>query len=163
MVNFNELADASKVWIYQADRRLTETEQEMILKKLNAFTTSWTAHNEKVKGYGEIRYDHFIILIADETEVGVSGCSIDSSVHFIQALGQELDVNFFDRFCIAYQIDDEVQVAGKDTFQRMIHDGKISDSTIVFNNLIQTKADLQSKWQLPLASSWHASFFSVPS
>jgi signal transduction histidine kinase len=38
------------------------------------------------------------VLIADENEVSVSGCSIDSSVKFIQHLQSEYQLNFFDRF-----------------------------------------------------------------
>lgn len=45
-------------------------------------------------GDGFVMYNRFVVLMADESEVGVSGCSMDASVHFIKGLAAEFNTNF---------------------------------------------------------------------
>ena len=35
----------------------------------------------------------------------------------------------------------------------------ISKKTIVFNNLVQTKIEYLTNWEIPASDSWHARFF----
>jgi hypothetical protein len=47
-------------------------------------------------------------------------------------------------------------------FQTLINDGKVDDQTLVFNNLVSTKNELDSNWQIPLHKSWHKRLLSTP-
>jgi hypothetical protein len=76
--DFNEDA---RVWIYQADRRFNDIEISDIEHQLSDFVSTWKSHGVPVKGYAGIFFSQFIVLMADEAATGVSGCSIDSSVH----------------------------------------------------------------------------------
>jgi hypothetical protein len=82
-----DFSDNSRVWIYQSDRPFNNSETFGIGKALNDFVANWKSHGVPVKGYANIFFDQFIILMADEEATGVSGCSIDSSVHVIQEIG----------------------------------------------------------------------------
>ncbi len=84
LVPFKELPESSRVWIYQANRSLSEQELQEINTKLEDFITQWTAHGANLKASFEIRYKRFIILALDQELNAASGCSIDASVHFIQ-------------------------------------------------------------------------------
>ena len=84
--------DNSRVWIYQASRLFTLSEALHIENMLNELVASWTAHGAPVKGYANLLFGQFIILLADETATGVSGCSIDSSVRVIQQLEKQFGV-----------------------------------------------------------------------
>jgi hypothetical protein len=71
-------SESSRVWIYQADRQLSDTETLEIQKSLNNFVNTWTAHNNQLSAAAEVRYNRFLILIVDEEQAGASGCSIDN-------------------------------------------------------------------------------------
>jgi len=164
----NNLSPQSRAWIYQSSRRFTDAEAIIITDKIKGFVNQWTAHKEEVTGEGLLFYNRFIVLLADESQVGVSGCSVDSSVHFIRNIGQDFRTNFFDRWLIAYKLNDEVHTTPRAEFEKLVTSGKVTDETIVFNNLVQTKAELEAKWQVPFKDSWlknlsaaHTSFNSI--
>ena len=149
----------SKIWIYQSDRQFTEKETEQIQHKLDAFTTHWAAHGHQLKAKAEIPYRHFIVLIVDQDVASATGCSIDSSVRTIKEIESEYGVDLFNRFNMAYKVDDQVHVASKEDFETLITIKKITSETIVFNNLVQTLDEYQQKWEVPLAESWHNLIF----
>jgi len=149
----------SRVWIYQSDRRFTPAEEVNILNKLAAFTNQWKAHGNELLAKAEIRYGFFIILTVDESQAGVTGCSIDSSVRLIKEIENEYHVDLFNRFNIAYRRDDEVKVQGKEDFETLVNIKQVTPETIVFNNMVQTLADLETKWEVPFKNSWHSTVF----
>ncbi|OCX51995.1 ABC transporter ATPase [Mucilaginibacter sp. PPCGB 2223] len=155
-MNFSE---NSKVWIYQSTRELTEAEVARISHVLADFTTGWTAHNNQLKAGFEIRYNRFLVLIVDETQAGASGCSIDKSVNLMKALEQEFNITLFDRFNIAYRDGEEIKSVGRFEFEELIKQGKVDAETIVYNNLVPTLADLDTKWEVPFKNSWHRQVF----
>lgn len=150
----NQLSATSKVWVYQSSRKFTDAETLLINEKIKGFVNQWTAHKLEVTGYGALLYNRFVVLMADETEVGVSGCSVDSSVNFVRSLGSEFSVNFFDRWLIAYKKGGEVLSCPRAEFEQLVLSGEVHDETTVFNNLVQTKADFETKWQIPYKQSW---------
>ncbi len=154
-----EFSPASKIWIYQSNRELTETETVKAKQLLNQFTNSWTAHNQQLKAAAQILYSRFIILLVDETQAGASGCSIDKSVHFIKALEDEFGIDLFDRFNTAYIENDQILTANREEFETLLKQGKVNQETVVFNNLVANFQDFQTKWQVPLKNSWHARVF----
>ena len=126
------------------------------LPLLNEFVNQWTAHKLEVTGFGTLLHNRFVMLAADETHVGVSGCSVDSSVRFIRELGQLFNVNFFDRWLVAYTKGGEVVSCTRDEFEKLLQSGGVDENTIVYNTLAQTKAELDAKWELPYKDSWLA-------
>lgn len=154
-----QFSENSRVWIYQADRKLNDTETLQLQQQLNSFTQSWTAHNNALKAGAEIRYNRFIVLMVDESQAGASGCSIDKSVNFMKQVEQHYNINLFDRFNLAYRDGEEVLSAPRAQFEALIKEGTINQDTIVFNNLIQTLAELETKWEVPFKNSWHPQLF----
>jgi len=112
-----------------------------------------------LKARAEVRYNRFLILIVDEGQAGASGCSIDKSVHFMQHLEQEFNINLFDRFNLAYREGDSILSAPRHEFEELIKQRGINQQTIVFNNLVQNLAELESKWEVPFKDSWHQQLF----
>ncbi len=150
----NLLPSNSRVWVYQSVRKLPPDHVESALIRLKQFVSGWTSHREGVVGDGTLLYDRFIILMADENQVGISGCSVDSSVRFLKELEKELETNFFDRWNIAYKKDREVLSCNIAEFGELVKKGEIHDETIVFNNLVQSKKEFEEKWQVPYKNSW---------
>ncbi|WP_316844266.1 ABC transporter ATPase [Pedobacter psychrodurus] len=149
----------SRVWVYQSDRKFTSTEENEILNKLSSFTNQWKAHGNELLAKAEIRYGFFIILTVDESQAGVTGCSIDSSVRLIKEIEQEYHIDLFNRFNMAYKVNDEVVVNSKEDFETLVNIKQVTPQTIVFNNMVQNLAELESKWEVPFQNSWHSTVF----
>lgn len=146
---------ASRVWIYTCNRTLTDAEANAVQQALDAFTRQWTAHNQALQAIAEVFQNQFVILMVDETQAGASGCSIDKSVHFLEQLGMELGVDFFERMRFAWIENDEMHLADRAAFAEHVENGRISDETPVVNTLVQTKKDLAEKWLVPFGKGWH--------
>ena len=146
----------SRVWIYQSSRIFTINEALEIEEMLKEFTLQWKSHGMPVKGTAHLFFGQFIVLIADETATGVSGCSTDSSVRLIKDIEQGFGVNMFDRMTLAFVVKDEVQLLPLSQLQYALDNQFISGDTLYFNNLVQTKEELESKWIVPVKDSWLA-------
>ena len=146
----------SKIWIYQASRVFTISEALEIEERLKEFTTQWKSHGVTVKGAGYLFFGQFIILMADERATGVSGCSTDSSVRMIRDIEQSFAVNMFDRTTLAFIVKDKVQLLPLSQLQYAYNNQFISSDTLYFNNLVQTKDELEKNWIIPIKDSWLA-------
>ena len=154
-----QFSENSRVWVYQSDKKLSDSEAQEVQIQLDNFAKSWTAHNNQLKAKGEVRYNRFLILIVDEGQAGASGCSIDKSVHFIKHLEQQYNINLLDRFNLAYREGNEVLSAPRHDFEEMLKQGNINTNTIVFNNMVQNLNELQTKWEVPFKDSLHIQLF----
>jgi hypothetical protein len=149
----------SRVWIYQSSRLFSLNEAFEIEEMLNDFTGKWLSHGTPVKGAGYLFFGQFIILMADEKATGVSGCSTDSSVRLIKDIEQKYKVNMFDRTTLAFVIKDKsdsyrIQLLPLSQLQYGVDNNFISADTLYFNNLVQTKVELETKWMIPVKESW---------
>ncbi len=146
----------SRVWVYQSNRLFSMSEALEIEELLKQFAAAWKSHGATVKGAAYLFFGQFIILMADETATGVSGCSTDSSVRLIKDIEQRYKVNMFDRTTLAFVVKNKIQLLPLSQLQYAIDNGFIDGNTIYFNNLVQTKEELESKWIIPVKDSWLA-------
>ena len=158
MTPYNQMPDTARVWIYQAQKPLSNTTIESLKPELEQFITLWTSHNQALKAWGDILHNQFIVLMVDESQAGASGCSIDKSVAFIKNVEQATGTNLFDRLTFTYLEGEEVKTAHKDDFEQLYQKGEINDQTLVFNNLVKNKAELDQSWKIALSDSWHKNF-----
>ena len=151
--NFNK---ESKIWIYQADRIFTMPEIFKIEPHLENFADNWTSHGARVKGFATVLYGQFIIIMADETATTVGGCSTDSSVHVIKEIEQMTGVKLFNRELLAFWVKDKVQTIPMAQLSYALENGLLQNDTLYFNNLVNTKADMEANWLQPISASWLA-------
>ncbi|MFT3934671.1 MAG: hypothetical protein QM726_13695 [Chitinophagaceae bacterium] len=156
----NDFAADSRVWIYQCNRLFSMGEALQIEEMLEKFTAAWNSHGAPVKGYANLFFGRFIVLMADETATGVSGCSTDSSVRLIKEIETQFSVAMFDRQLLAFIIKDNIQLLPMPQVQYAINNNFIQPDTIYFNNLVQTKEELENNWMIPVKDSWLAKRFS---
>jgi len=149
--------DSSRVWIYQSSRLFTIPEAFHIEDILKDFVAKWQSHGTPVKGYAGLLFGQFIIIIADETATGVSGCSTDSSVRIIKQIEEQFGVNMFDRQMLAFYIKEKVQLLPLAQLNYALENNYITTDTLYFNNLVSTKKELLEKWMIPVKESWLAS------
>ena len=157
-VPFETLPDTSRVWIYQANRPFSEQEQQEISSRLQQFIEQWTAHGADLKASYELRYNRFIILAIDQDTNAATGCSIDASVNFIQQLEIDFDVTLLDRMNVSYKQGEFIAYKSLTDFRKMAKQKAVSPKTIVFNNLVNNKAEYLSEWEVPASESWHKRF-----
>ena len=158
----NEIPADSRVWIYQANRKFTSEEENKISTLAKEFVSGWTAHNKDLKASFEIRFGIFLILMVDNKHADASGCSIDKAFHFIQKIEKDFSVSLLDRNIFAIRYGEEIKLISKKDFEKQI-EKEFSVDTIVFNNLIQTKGELSTSWQIPIRDSWHGALHSIRS
>lgn len=159
LVPFENLAENSKIWIYQSDRTLNEVEQKVIIENTESFLIEWTAHGNALQAGIQIFHDQFIIIGVNEDVNEASGCSIDKSVNHIRELGKALNIDMLQRSKIAIKNKDTIHMIDFPEIKKAIAGGLISKETEVFNNAITTKMDMKSSWVQPAAESWVKRYF----
>ncbi|MET6991030.1 ABC transporter ATPase [Sediminicola arcticus] len=158
LVEFNSLSETSRVWIYQASRSFNAEELEEVKAGLEVFIKEWTAHGSELKAGYEIRYNRFIVIALDQTNASASGCSIDASVRFIQALEKKYDIDLLDKMNVSYKQGEFVAYKTLIDFKKMAKNKSVSKNTIVFNNLVTNKLEYENHWEVPAEESWHGRF-----
>lgn len=154
-----ELSPDSRLWIYLAERPLTDAEAGVAQNALNDFARGWTAHNQALLARAEVFQNQFVLLAVDESRAGAGGCSIDKSVHFLENLGNQLGVDFLEKMRFAWLDGERWHVASRAEFADLLAAGTLNADTPVANTLAATKKDLSEKWQLPFGQSWHRRLF----
>ena len=61
-IPFDSLPDHARLWIYQANRPVTNSEKNIISDALLAFTQQWLVHGEPMMASYAIYHDQFLIL-----------------------------------------------------------------------------------------------------
>ncbi len=149
--DFNE---NSRVWIYQSSRMFFISEALEMEELLQEFVQSWNSHGIPVKGYANLFFGRFIILMADETATGVSGCSTDSSVRLIKAIEERYKVEMFNRQSLAFVVKDKIEQVPLSQVSYAFENKFIDGSTLYFNNTVLTKKQLIQNWITPISNSW---------
>jgi hypothetical protein len=155
MFSYQDLPETSRIWIYQCNRELSADEVKEINEKSKRFILDWSAHGAKLAAAVEIFYNLFIVVMVDEEKAEASGCSIDKSFQFIKELSDEFNLALLDRMNIAYRDNEKISICRIDEFEGLLHRREVDADTIVFNNLVDTKKDFDSKWEVLLKDSWH--------
>ncbi len=158
LTEFNKLPGTSKIWIYQSNRKFYKEEIPEIIQKIRDFLASWNDNGTELIASYKFEYDRFIILAVDETLRQLTVDAIDSSVGFILNLQQDYKVELLDKLNVSFKQGEYVQYKDLKEFQKLIKKKAVSDKTIVFNNLINTKEELESYWEIPITESWHNRF-----
>lgn len=151
-----DFSPSSRVWIYQSNRPFNEGETLEINEQLHQFASQWQSHGTPVKGWGALLFNQVIVLMADETASGVSGCSTDSSVRIIKSLEHQYGVNLFDRLLLAFLVKDKLELLPLAQVGYALEKGVITEDTLYFNNTVLTRQELETRWLLPLKDSWLA-------
>ncbi|REH50531.1 hypothetical protein C7448_104143 [Tenacibaculum gallaicum] len=155
---YKKLPQNARIWVYQSDREFTQEEIEFISAKALLFIDNWTRHGDDLKGSFTIKYNQFLVLAVDENFNDVSGCSIDASVRFVQELEKELELDLMNKMNVSFKDGDNINIVKLPEFQNFAKEQKITAETVVFNNMVNTKEDFETKWEVPANQSWHARF-----
>lgn len=153
-IPFEQMPPNARLWVYAANRKLNSTEQELITAKGVDFVMGWTAHQQQLKAAFTILHDIFLVIAVDENHNEVSGCGIDKSVHFMQEIDREYNINLFNRIQIELLVNDDVMLTNKQKLAVMLQEGAVNEQTIMFNKTVTNKDSFDTHFQLTLSQSW---------
>lgn len=158
-IDFNKMPAHSRVWIYQAGRSFTSAEKELVSNRLKAFCDRWNTHGNGMPSSFEILNDQVLVLAVDESGLGASGCSIDSSVKALRELENTIGINLTDQGKVSYKsATGELKVAPALGIKSKVIEGEIEVDTLVINPLIQRKGELEDVW-ISAGKSWINKYF----
>ena len=144
----------SRVWIYQSSRKFSSAESKDIEILMKEFLMGWKSHGAAVKGFAHLFFDQFIVLMADETQAMVGGCSTDSSVRLIKEIAEKMEADLFNRQNLAFLINDTIQLIPFSQLTKAWENGLVDGNTLYFNNLVVDKMALLDNWIQPVKDSW---------
>ncbi len=153
------MPDSARVWVYQADQKFTEAEEHAVRDRMRQFCEGWNTHGNLMPTSFELIESQILVLAVDESQLGASGCSIDSSVRTLRDLEHILKINLTDQGKISLKKSSgELRVIPALGVKARVSAGEIDLETQVINPLIQNKADLKNLWQ-PVRNSWLNKYF----
>lgn len=159
LIDFDKMPEEARLWIYQVSRQLTQDEISFVRTHTENFLSGWQAHGQDLKSSYSIEYDQFLVLTVDESFSTASGCSIDSSVHLINALEKELGVSFMTTSQVAFLLGDSIELFPFNKLKAQINNDKIKPETKIFDNTVKNLAEFRSKWLVPSAETWVNRYF----
>lgn len=159
LIPFENLPEESKIWIYQSNRKFSDEEMTAIENDLIPFLENWSAHGTGLESSYQLKYNRFIILAVNQEIQPATGCSIDSSVNFIQGLEQKYQVDLLDKMNVTFKNGEHIAHKSLIDFKRMAKEKAVTENTIVFNNLVNTIEEYNDNWEVPAGESWHSRFF----
>ncbi len=157
LIDCDLLSNEAKVWVYPSSRKFYPQEIEGIKKELEDFTTEWKLEDENFKASYKLIYNRFIVFYAAE-DTELKNEDIDKQVAFILGLQEKYSVELLDKMNVCFKQGEFVQYKDLKDFKKMLKQKSVSPKTIVFDNLIQTKGELENHWEVPITESWYNRF-----
>jgi len=152
LVNFNTIPKESRIWIYAAEQKLTNEQEDHILKSISDHLKNWESHKVPLTAGVAILENHFIVVALDDSQYGASGCSIDTLQKLIQNLEKELSVSLMNRLNIFCIIEGEIECIPINRFAK-----NINKNTLFYDLTIQKKSEIES-WLKPIKDGWCSSY-----
>ena len=157
-VNFDEIPEDAKVWVYPSSRKFYTDEIPEISEKIKTFVTEWKADDESFKASYQFLYNRFIVITADDITTPLKNSDIDDSVSFILSLQETYEVALLDRMNICFKQGEFVQYKDLKDFKKLLKNKALTGKSIIFDNLITTKQDFDNLWEIPIEESWYNRF-----
>jgi len=155
-LEYDEMPVTSKVLIYLSSRKFYDEEIKEIASLVKDFIQTWQIEGNKLVGSFTLKYNRFIIILIDKDKNDglLTTKSIDKCVEFILKLEKKYVVSLVDTMNVCFKQGDYVQYKDIREFKKLIKKRSVSKNTIVFNNLMNTKEELENYWEIPLIDSW---------
>lgn len=158
LVDFETLPEEAKVWVYPSNRKFYPKEIEEVEARLKFFVENWKKEDEDFKASYRFLYNRFLILIADDENTTLTNIDIDASVSFILELQSVYEIELLDKMNACFKQGEFVQYKELKDFKKLLKNRAVTGKTIIFDNLITTKTDLENNWEIPIEDSWYSRF-----
>jgi hypothetical protein len=158
LIPFHKMPDYARVWVYQADKNLSDSEVQTIQQVLENQINNWAAHGASLAGSVQVLHNRFVIVAVDEMQNQASGCSIDASTRWLKDLGAEMNLDFFDR-SVAFLQNGELQTVEIGKIKSLVSEEILTPDTLIFNNLVPNIQEFNKNWQVKASDCWMKRYF----
>lgn len=159
-IDFRNLPDHGRLWVFPFSRGLTASEGDALLTEVDAYLAEWAAHGAPLSSGRELRESHFLLVGVDEDVEAPSGCSIDALVNRLRALGQGIDVDLIDHASVWYREEGHIRRVSRPEFRRLAAEGRVDPDTMVFDTTLTRMSALRDGGlEVPAGESWHGRAF----
>ena len=148
LVDFNILSDESRIWIYAAEQKLSDNQENYILKHISDHIQNWVAHKVSLTAGFTILENHFIVIALDESKNGASGCSIDTLQNKIQEIEKKLSISLLNRLNVFCRMEDVIRCVPTTKLAQ-----NTNKDTLFYDLTIQKKSEIP-KWLKPIREGW---------
>ena len=150
LVDFDIMPDESRTWVYASEHRLTNKQQDYILKSIYDHLKGWEAHNIPLTAGVKIIENHFIIVALDGSKNEASGCSIDTIQNKIQQIESKLSISLLNRLNIFCIIDYAIVCIPSINLRK-----NVNKDTLFYDLTIESKSQIHS-FLKPISDGWCA-------
>ncbi|HRP89225.1 MAG TPA: hypothetical protein PKX92_04220 [Edaphocola sp.] len=148
-----QFEENSKVWVYQSSRPFSEQQEKEVEEQVLHFTEQWEENGKRVHSWGKLLFGRFIIIIADENP---EAYNLESMNRVLKSIERQYDCRLFDRPSNTFLIKNKAEVLPLNQVQYAIDKGFIQKETLMFNNMVENKKDLLTRWLQPISTTWLA-------
>jgi len=142
----DQFPDSSRIWIYTANRAVTDAEQRELAVPILAFLDQWAAHGTALKATGAWLNNYQLLIALDESQAGASGCSIDSQTRFLRDLGKQYQIDWFNRLSMVIEEDEEIKLISFNELSQHAN-------ALLFDSLVEKLGDVRENWPIAIQNS----------
>jgi len=159
IIDFKNIPDDSRIWIYQSSKDLSDSDIKIIDNKTTLFLENWKAHGNELQASYLIKERRFLIIAVNERFNPIGGCSIDYSLQLVNDISTTINLDLLDRLSVNYRLENNIKSISLRDLKNKIKNKSFSPETIIFNTTVKTKKELSSDFELKISSSWLSKFF----
>ena len=127
--------------------------------RLEEFCQNWNTHGALMPTSFQILNQQIIVLAVDESKLGASGCSIDSSVRVLKEIEEGFNLNLRDQGKVSIKVsEEEICVLPALGIKSALSNSGIRSQQLVINPRLETIGDLEQMW-IPITESWLNKYF----
>lgn len=154
-VDYKEISDSAKVWVYPSSRKFYPTEIEEVEDQIKSFIENWKVEDETFKASYQFLHNRFVVLIADVSKNPLTNKDLDEVVSFIFKLQNKYDIQLLDRMNVCFKQGKFVQYKELKDFKKLLKNKAITGKTIIFDNLVANNYDFKNFWEVSIEDSWY--------
>lgn len=158
IVNFAELPDAARIWVYGSDRDLSDEESSRLIAAVDQFLAQWAAHGVPLHSARRWDEGRFLTIGVDSTKEGASGCSIDGLYRALKGLEPSLGARIVTSGLVYFRgRDGRIHSVTRDEFSALAAEGEIDGDTQVYDLSVTSLREWRARFSSRARDSWHAS------
>jgi hypothetical protein len=156
--HFERFPEKAKTYVFQAGKTIHPERIKIINQKLSGFLKNWRAHGIPLNPEYLWIENAVLVIIADETNQQVTGCSQDELMKFLKAIATEFHLEFFNRFIVTIIDNNRLQFTNLHELNELNQKGMINENTLLINPMVKNKEELLTMLICPLKESWQKQF-----
>lgn len=158
LTGFEELPDSSRVWVYGVDRQIDVSAESALLREVDNYLTTWTAHGVPLSAGRKWSDGRFLTVAVDQSRAGASGCSIDGLFRALKTLEQEIGAGLVTSGLVFFRgKDGAIRSVTRDEFTELGATGEVDGETEVFDPSVTSLGEWRARFSSHASDSWHGS------